>query len=108
VRRDEIADLIQRLRSPEAWTTGLRPGALPLLEEWHVDPGLLWHGVILGTAFLGAPRRSGEVAVAFGGPAADDSDRDRHANWAWPLDQVEPLDPPVPARGAQGFWEWLW
>ncbi|MFZ1430582.1 MAG: ASCH domain-containing protein [Geminicoccaceae bacterium] len=27
-------------------------------------------------------------------------------NWGWPLLQVERWDEPVPARGAQGFWEW--
>ncbi len=26
--------------------------------------------------------------------------------YAWLLDQVTPLDPPVPARGAQGLWAW--
>ena len=26
--------------------------------------------------------------------------------WAWRLTYVEVLDPPVPARGRQGWWEW--
>ena len=26
--------------------------------------------------------------------------------WAWLLTDIKPLAPPVPARGAQGFWEW--
>lgn len=26
--------------------------------------------------------------------------------WLWYLTDVERLDPPVPARGAQGFWDW--
>lgn len=26
--------------------------------------------------------------------------------WAWVLADVEPLDPPVPADGAQGIWRW--
>lgn len=26
--------------------------------------------------------------------------------WAWLLTDIEPLRPPVPARGAQGFFEW--
>ena len=26
--------------------------------------------------------------------------------WLWMLDDIEPLDPPVPARGYQGLWEW--
>lgn len=27
--------------------------------------------------------------------------------WAWLLDEVEALDPPPPARGRQGLWEWV-
>lgn len=26
--------------------------------------------------------------------------------WIWRLSDIEPLDPPVLARGYQGFWEW--
>ena len=26
--------------------------------------------------------------------------------WAWRLTDVKPIDPPVPARGRQGIWEW--
>jgi len=26
--------------------------------------------------------------------------------WAWLLDDVKPVDPPVPARGRQGLWNW--
>lgn len=26
--------------------------------------------------------------------------------WAWVLDCVEPLEKPIPARGAQGLWNW--
>lgn len=26
--------------------------------------------------------------------------------WAWLLTDVRPLDPPVPAKGKQGWWEW--
>lgn len=26
--------------------------------------------------------------------------------WAWLLADVKPVDPPVPARGSQGLWEW--
>ena len=26
--------------------------------------------------------------------------------WLWFLDEIEPLDKPVPARGYQGWWEW--
>lgn len=26
--------------------------------------------------------------------------------WAWLLTDIERFEPPVPARGAQGFWDW--
>ncbi|GAC1467365.1 MAG: hypothetical protein NVS2B14_19300 [Chamaesiphon sp.] len=26
--------------------------------------------------------------------------------YAWKLDNVQPLYPPIPATGHQGFWEW--
>lgn len=106
VRRAEIADLIVRLRSAEAWTTALRPEiALPLLERWHSTPALLPLSSILGMAVLGEPRRAHEIVEEFGA-RLNDSDRDQHSNWAWPLTAIEVLEPYQPAKGAQGFWEW--
>lgn len=105
VRRDELADLILRLRGPEAWTTGLGPEALPLLDRWHANPDGLWLASGLGTALLGAPKRANTITAELGGPV-NDSDRDEHANWAWPLTDIQPFEPPVPAKGAQGFWNW--
>jgi hypothetical protein len=29
-----------------------------------------------------------------------------HQMWAWPIDDLQPMTPPEPARGAQGFWRW--
>ena len=26
--------------------------------------------------------------------------------WLWFLEDIEPLDPPIPAKGRQGFWNW--
>jgi len=102
VRRAELADLLNRLASDIAWTTGLRPEiALPLLERWWRAPQLLPLASVLGTAVLGTPRRSGEITGEFGGP------KDRPGgNWAWPLTDIRPLEPIVPAKGAQGFWDW--
>lgn len=55
----------------------------------------------LGTATLLRPRKCTEL---FGGQP--DSDRIDHHMWAWPLTDIRPFDEPVPARGAQGFWNW--
>ena len=56
----------------------------------------------LGTVILEKPRNA---ASTFKGPM-NDSYRVDHSMWAWPLKDIERWDVPVPARGAQGFWEW--
>ena len=106
VRRNEVADLVMRLRSPEAWTTALRPEiALPMLERALQHPGHLPLASVLGTATLGEPKRAFEIVDEFGAQL-NDSDRDQHSNWAWPLTDIETLEPFQPAKGMQGFWEW--
>lgn len=60
----------------------------------------------LGTAILGEPRNGWEIAAEFGVARANDSDRDEHANWGWPLTSIEVWPEPIPMRGAQGFWNW--
>lgn len=104
-KKGEIADLIARLRGPEPWTTALRPGALELLERAHTAPRSLVLSCVLGTAVLGQPVLGTSVVPEFGGPV-NDSDRHKHATWAWPLTDIERFDEPVPAVGAQGFWIW--
>lgn len=106
IKRAEVQDLLLRLAGPQAWTTALRSEiARPLLERVLSSPGVLPLSVIVCTATLGTPRRAHEITDEFGGPI-NDSDRGEHANWAWPLTDVQPLMPPVEARGAQGFWHW--
>ncbi len=58
-------------------------------------------GFMLGTAKLLKPRKCTEI---FGG--GPDSNRIDHHMWAWPLADIHPFEPPIPARGAQGFWTW--
>lgn len=77
--------------------------AHPLIDRWLEDLTLLPTSSILGTGVLGEPIRSYEIPE-FAGQFANDSDRDEHAMWAWPITDVEPLTPPAPMRGAQGFW----
>lgn len=80
---------------PILWQAISRPGQVPLPT-----------GAGLGTAILGEPRLGTEIAEEFGVPRANDSDRDAHANWGWPLTDIEVWDEPVSMRGAQGFWTW--
>lgn len=60
----------------------------------------------IGTAVLGEPRNGLEIAEEFGVPRANDSDRDAHANYGWPMLEIEPWEQPIPMRGLQGFWNW--
>lgn len=89
-----------------------------LMPLYHFKkPDGLPMGAGLGTAILGEPRNGIDIAVEeFGFPreAQDemealpgfDSDRREHANWGWPMREVEVWPEPVPMRGFQGFWTW--
>jgi hypothetical protein len=101
VKPAEVKDLLDRMSGGRAWTTGLRAGAEDLLQAILADPARLPLGHVLATATLGQPRR-----IVQRQEPLNDSDRDDHAVWAWPLSDIKPLTPPVPARGAQGFWSW--
>lgn len=77
-----------------------------LFRAWMPDNGGLPLAAGLGTAILGEPRIGTEIAEEFGVPRANDSDRDEHANWGWPLTDIEVWDEPIPMKGRQGFWNW--
>lgn len=109
IKRGEVLDLLVRLKSKEhAWTTALRPEiAIPYLEKVLQSPGSAVLSHVLCTVRMGDRCQDGaSVAPTFGGGFANDSDRLMHANRAWPLHDVKPLQPPVPAKGLQGFWWW--
>lgn len=110
VRRAEVAGLLFDLRAVDGlgWGTALVPEiAIPFLERLQRAPRSLPLGHIVCTAMLGEPRRALDlVAELYAGRPQLDSDRIDHSKWGWPLTDVVPLAPPVPARGAQGFWPW--
>lgn len=98
VKPQEVADLIGQVQlHPEA--VALREGVLPWLEEVVRNPRSLPLSAIICTAVLGQPVSGRDLART-----ANDSDRDEHFNFGWPMLDVEPLMPPIEARGAQGFW----
>jgi len=107
-KRGEIASLFGALfhGGQGAAETCLHPPAIVLLKEWSLGQRELVLSAGLGTAVLGEPRNGIEIAEEFGVPRANDSDRDEHANWGWPMLDVEPWAEPVPMKGAQGFWSW--
>lgn len=102
VHREEVIDLLYRLQRDGGKGTALRPECETLLAKVSNSPGMLPLSSILCTAVLGAPRKA---SVLFGRDMAD-SDRIDHSIWAWPLTEITVLEPYLPARGAQGFWDW--
>lgn len=82
--------------------------ALPVLARlFHPDTSKrLPMACGIGTAIVGEPRLGTEIAEEFGVPRANDSDRDHHANWGWPMLDIEAWHEPIPMRGAQGLWNW--
>ena len=105
MRAAEIHELLEHLGLPRtARGTGLAVAAsIPILERAWRRPELFPLKHVLGTALLGQPRRACEI---YPDDFSSDSDRLEHSNWAWPLTAIEHLEPPVPARGAQGLWDW--
>lgn len=103
----EVRQLLTLLGSERhRWVTCLRPElAVPLLERAMSEPTILPHSAVLCTGMIGQPVRGYDVIGEFVGQP-NDSDRDQHSNWAWPITDIEVLTPPVEARGAQGFWNW--
>jgi hypothetical protein len=101
IRPAEVLDIRERLKTGDS---SLIPDkALPLIERLlaaHKCQGILPLSAGLGTAILGTPR---DVNRLFKAP---DSDRIDQHMWGWPLTDIETWMPPIPARGAQGFWHW--
>lgn len=79
----------------------LRAEALPFLRQVLDGATTLPLRHIVCTARLGTPIRATELP-----PEWADRDRANPAMWAWPMEAVEPMVPPEPATGAQGFWKW--
>jgi len=105
VKAGEVILLSEALLFEDGAGTGLRVEIAtdPIVRLRHGIEGRgpavdLPLGCGLGTALLGRPRRVTEI---YG-----DSDRVDHHVWAWPLTDIRPFKPPVPARGAQGLWRW--
>lgn len=134
IKPSEIGFILDKRREGgDAWTgTCLHQDkAEPILEAAYAmslcndDGSGTWlrYGVGLGTVILGEPRNGIDVAEAefglsveaqhpligkegFEGFEGFDSDRRKHANFAWPMLDVEEWDQPIPMRGLQGFWNW--
>lgn len=105
VQKPEIAQLLHQIWTNPVESSLIVKIALPLLDRWHTSPGALPLSTVLCTAVLGTPITAATWAEQH---ATDgfDSNRIDHSKWAWPLTDLETLDPFEPATGKQGFWEW--
>lgn len=107
VCKDEVRGLLARLYSPGWRETGLRrEESIALLDPVLTSPASLPLSSVLCTARVGTPLRNKDLGAAMGLALANDSERNEHSNWGWPLDEIELLKPLVPARGGQGLWRW--
>lgn len=124
IRQSEVTDLQQRLADPEmAWTTGLHADRAEgiLRRAWlqstprgrqsdffdgvgsPYEPLPIAAG--LGIVTVGPPIDGWDACETFG-HRVNDSDRQEHANFAWPMLDIAPFAEPIPCKGAQGFWTW--
>ncbi|GGI82025.1 hypothetical protein GCM10007973_18070 [Polymorphobacter multimanifer] len=104
----EVHQLVRLLEAGGRFAahTCLKPDlALPLLRDWMNGTELpLAAG--LGTAIVGVARLGTEISAEFGLNRANDSDRDMHSNWGWPMQDIERWEHPFSMKGAQGLWTW--
>lgn len=104
IPKTDLRELLVKLQSPRAAETGISPDlAVPLLEQALSTPTVFPLGAVVCTAGLGRPLRGEELSRAIGTTLLAGAD----TNWGWPMLNVQALDPPVPARGDKGFWEWV-
>jgi hypothetical protein len=103
----EVEDLLRRIDA-EAAGTGMpeertcldldKARDLLLKVRASYKYRLLPTSMALGTALLGEPVQACDLFKM------NVADSDRGAfNWAWPLSEIRDFSPPVPFRGAQGF-----
>jgi len=103
----EMRELLYRLQMGEAAQTGIDPAtAIPILDAALQAPRSLPLSSVLCTAVLGRPLRNQELAAALGTEFINDSDRNQHSNYGWPLTKIQKVVPFAPAKGSQGWWEW--
>ena len=103
----EVRALLVKLHGTRWRETGMdRDKAIPLLKRVKAHPADFPRSAVLCTALLGKPVRGAELAAQLGMEAMNDSDRDEHSNWGWPLSDVRRVQPYAPATGKQGFWHW--
>ena len=94
---------IDALAAGNAWDT------LEQLESLFHGPGVLDQlstGAIVGKAILVGCNFIDEAFVAKLTPQERALGDFSLGRYAWEFQKMVPVDPPVPAKGMQGLWEW--
>lgn len=86
-------------------TEALGVSALPGWEGWHYQVNGAPTRHVTGPDTNPGPRRWPDLPVVMGLDQLPYGDF-TPGRYAWLLDDVQPLDPPVAARGRQQLWEW--
>lgn len=104
VRVAEVDDILARIEEGES---ALSVDAVPFLKglrqaRQSKEVGGAPISAALGTVILGEPK---SVVEIFKDKVAD-SDRLDHHMYGWPMTEPIVFPKPIPAAGAQGFWNW--
>jgi hypothetical protein len=82
---------------------------LDMLGDWHgirLEEEELPFGAIVATARLVVCERMTRPMILSTSDLEQDVGNWEPGRYAWLLEEIEALPEPVPARGAQGIWEW--
>ena len=99
-KRFELEDIIARIEEGESALVA--DIAKPFIEKIIDGEITIPLAVALGTAVIGRPQNSFELFKHI----VADSDRLDHQMYAWPVSDPQAFAQPIPAAGAQGFWNW--
>jgi len=100
MKATELRDIIDYVCSPQGVRDGIDPRCMDLLERTFWRKEDLPMSAVLGTAILGEP----VTPLPHGLPGLGDSDQ--RVIYGWPMLEVEKFADPIPAKGAQGLWDW--
>lgn len=104
-KTDELRDIRDRIAEGES---ALRPDLAGPYVDAILDgildklPLVMPMAAALGTVTIGEPKRAYDLFV---NKVADSDRLDQHM-YAWPMIDPQPFAAPIPAAGAQGFWNW--
>lgn len=103
IRTSELDDILERIDANDsALDVSIALPFVRALRDSDQRQTLAPLGAALGTAVLGEPRN---VVDLFKDTIADSDRLDEHM-YGWPMDDVARFAQPIPAAGAQGFWNW--